>query len=84
MAIYIRYVKSVSNILLKWLHLAYVHINKLLSANKRAPATCTVVTWVLAANGEAGTRRTTNQRRRRCAPDVISVSPPAKKTTVIL
>jgi len=53
-----------------------MHIYKLLSATKHAPATLTVVTWVLAANGEARIRQTTNQRQRRCAPDVISVSPP--------
>ena len=57
--------KFVGHILLKWLHdSADVHVNELLSATKHAPATCAVVTWVLVANGEAGSRRSTNQRRR--------------------
>jgi len=62
----------------KWLHLAGMHVHKLLSAAKRAPATFTVVTWVLTANGDAVIRQATNQSPRPCAPDVISVRHPDK------
>jgi len=68
---------------MKWLHLADMHIHELFSATKHAPVMFILVTWVLAANGDAGIRLTTNHRQRRCAPDVISVCLPVNSKKAI-
>jgi len=68
----------------KWIHLAVMHINELLSAFKHAPAMLVPVTWALTANRDARIRQTTNQHPRCCAPDVVSVVHPIRSNMTLI